>query len=442
MIWQHQRLDRDRLLTLHGQRVRVLHPGFRSVEGGPDFRGAVISVDGGPAVSGDVEVDLRPNGWKAHGHDANPAFAGVVLHVVWEEAGAVANEPPRLALRQALDAPIGELGFLLASQGEDLPEKTRGKCCEPFRALSGSQREELLRQAARTRFESKAAQYQARARQAGWEQALWEGLFRALGFKHNGWAMQVLAELRPRWQAKELGLIGTQARLLGLSGLLPQEPGREREGNYLRQIWDAWWRERDEFSDCILPRRLWRLHGVRPVNHPARRLALAAQWAVRGDLTTRLERWCSERNSARDWPGSLLHCLQGEPDPFWSRHYTFASKPLKADYPLLGGSRATDLAMNVVLPWLWVRAAEGGNETLKGQLESRYFQWPAAQDNAVLKLARQRLLGTSRRDDLRTAAAQQGLVQIARDFCAQSDAICTGCRMPDLVKDLREGMQV
>ena len=52
----------------------------------------------------------------------------------------------------------------------------------------------LLDAAARVRFQTKAAQFRARARHAGWEQALWEGLFRALGYKHNVWPMQNLAE--------------------------------------------------------------------------------------------------------------------------------------------------------------------------------------------------------------------------------------------------------
>jgi Protein of unknown function (DUF2851) len=43
-IWHHQRLVRDQLKTLDGETVRVLHPGFRNVEGGPDFRGAVGSI--------------------------------------------------------------------------------------------------------------------------------------------------------------------------------------------------------------------------------------------------------------------------------------------------------------------------------------------------------------------------------------------------------------
>mgnify|MGYP001589476754 FL=1 len=111
-IWQHQRLRRDQLRTLDGQSVRVLHPGFGSVEGGPDFRGAVVQFGGGAPVSGDIEVDLRDTGWRAHGHDRNPAFKNVILHVVWEGKFSAAR-PPLLLLREVLDAPLTELNFQL-----------------------------------------------------------------------------------------------------------------------------------------------------------------------------------------------------------------------------------------------------------------------------------------------------------------------------------------
>src|SRR5437879_3762152 len=83
-IWLHQRLQRDQLQTLDGQSVRVLHPGFHNVEGGPDFRGAMVQIGDRAVQTGDIEVDLRPSGWRAHGHDRNPAFKNVVLHVLWE----------------------------------------------------------------------------------------------------------------------------------------------------------------------------------------------------------------------------------------------------------------------------------------------------------------------------------------------------------------------
>src|ERR1035441_1647829 len=95
-IWQHQRLIREQLKTLDDQPVRILHPGFRSVEGGPDFCSAIVQIGDGPPRSGDVEVDLRASGWHAHGHDRNPAFQNVILHVIWESARPANGAPPTL----------------------------------------------------------------------------------------------------------------------------------------------------------------------------------------------------------------------------------------------------------------------------------------------------------------------------------------------------------
>jgi hypothetical protein len=39
---------------------------------------------------------------------------------------------------------------------------------------------------------------------------------------------------------------------------------------------------------------------------------------------------------------------------------------------------------------------------------------------------------------LRGAAAQQGLLQILRDFCDHSNALCESCRIPEMVKGWRE----
>ncbi|MGD0745417.1 MAG: hypothetical protein ABSA45_09705 [Verrucomicrobiota bacterium] len=93
--------------------------------------------------------------------------------------------------------------------------------------------------------------------------------------------------------------------------------------------------------------------------------------------------------------------------------------------------------MNVVLPWLWIRAAEGKNDKLRRVIEHRYFAWPGAGDNSVLKLARQRLLGGPPGRVLRSAAAQQGLMQIVRDFCEHSNAVCDDCRLPEWLGDWR-----
>ena len=449
-IWQHQRLLRSELKTTNGKSLRILHPGFISVEGGPDFRGAVLQFENEKPVSGDVEIDLQPSGWRAHGHDQNPHFKNVRLHVVWEtsfKAFAIQHLSfPTLALKDFLDAPLAELALALENE-TGLPEPMHGKCSAPLRELSGSALTDLLHAAAKVRLQNKANAMLARAKHSGWEQALWENLFRALGYKHNVWPMLNLAETKMRWQNCRQNSFELQSRLLGLSGLLPVELTRSQKTNdsFLRRAWDLWWRERDEFSDCSLPRTAWKFHGLRPANHPQRRLALAAHWLAAGTLVSAIEKWIATENFVSR-PAQLLESLhqilQVERDDFWSWHWTFNSVRLVKPQPLLGETRVSDLAVNVILPWLWLRAREGSNKKIQQEVERRFFIWPAADDNSVLKLARQRLLGSNESRLLKTAAQQQGLMQIVHDFCEHSNAICADCRFPELVQTWNQSAKV
>ena len=454
-IWQHQRLLRDQLKTTDGKSVRVLHPGFASAEGGPDFRGAVLQFEDEKPVVGEVEIDLQPGGWRAHGHDVNPNFKNVILHVVWEvgvqalacRAGGKPDKlklelqpaPISLPLKNFLDAPLAELALALENES-GLPEALRGKCSAPLRELSATQLSELLHAAAKVRFENKAKAMLARAKHSGWEAALWENLFRALGYKHNIWPMINLAETKPLWSRAADSAFEIQARLLGVSGLLPAELTRSQKfsDTFLRRAWDCWWRYRDEFAACTLPRTVWKFHGLRPANHPQRRLALASHWLASEKLVSKIENWCVTQVEDKALLDSLHKILQVQRDDFWSWHWTFNSARMTNPQPLLGEARVTDLAVNVVLPWLWIRAMEGGNEKILREVERRFFAWPSAEDNSVLKLARQRLLGTSGAKVLKGAAQQQGLMQIVRDFCEHSNAICADCRFPDLVNGWKQ----
>ena len=48
---------------------------------GPDFEAARLSI-GDDFFYGSVEFHLQSLGWKAHGHNKNPAYNQVILHVV------------------------------------------------------------------------------------------------------------------------------------------------------------------------------------------------------------------------------------------------------------------------------------------------------------------------------------------------------------------------
>jgi hypothetical protein len=220
--------------------------------------------------------------------------------------------------------------------------------------------------------------------------------------------------------------------------LLPPDISGAGADQYLRKLWDHWWRERESFSDAVLPRNLWRFSGLRPANQPQRRLALAAHWLSTQDFIPRLERWCTLEKPEESPAASLLARLQAPEDEFWSRHWGLRTAPLPRPQPLLGATRVTDLAINVILPWFWVRAAAGRNEPLRKLAEDRYRAWPAAQDNARLRLARRRMLGRPGAAKATLAATQQGLLQITRDFCDHSNAICADCRFPALVRAFEE----
>ena len=162
---------------------------------------------------------------------------------------------------------------------------------------------------------------------------------------------------------------------------------------------------------------------------------MAAHWLAAGDLPAKLEKWFTATLPDAALAESLLETLQVERDEFWSWHWTFRSARMSKPQPMLGAARVTDLAVNVILPWFWMRAAEGKNADLQRVAERRYYHWPAAEDNSVLRLARQRLLGGAKASVLKGAAAQQGLLQILRDFCDHSNALCEHCQFPELVRD-------
>ena len=80
-VWFLQELQAGEWRTRSGRRLAVRFAGRWNRGAGPDFRDAVIELDGEPRV-GDVEVHLYREDWWRHGHDADAGYDRVVLHVV------------------------------------------------------------------------------------------------------------------------------------------------------------------------------------------------------------------------------------------------------------------------------------------------------------------------------------------------------------------------
>ena len=444
MIWAHQRLKRDSLFGSSGERITVLHPGFWNREAGPDFQKAVVQIGEGRPRSGDIEIDLDSQGWLHHGHDKNPKYRRVILHIVWSRSSSNSNPcpVPTLSLEGCLDSPIEELRQWLLD-APACPPLIAGKCTAPLQDLPPDALHEILRQAAEIRFQLKAHEFLALAKTSGWDQALWEGLFTSLGYKQNPWPMRRLAELKPRWHPDAAlddrpSIKDFQRRLLGISGLIPNDPGKlpRSAAEYTQELWQGWWRERNLFEEVSIPPEAWQWNGIRPANHPQRRIALAAHWLADATFIPRLETWIETPTDVAKLNSSLLTILTPQEDVFWNRHWTLRSRAMDEPKPLLGPDRTTDIAMNVLLPWAWIRARLGHNDRLQNAILSRYLEFPAGSTNTVMRLAQNRLFAGKTSAFERKAALQQGVHQIVRDFCNTTDAVCTHCRFPELVRSL------
>lgn len=436
-IWQNQRIKRAVLRTTTGERLRILHPGFWNCEGGPDFKNAVIQIGSEKPIQGDIEIDMRPVDWRSHSHDSNPQYRNVILHIVWElsaDENCDVHHIPMLHLREYLEAPLAALEDSVGVElGTDIPVTSEGLCARVFKTWENEKIKLFLEHAALYRLEQKSVQLTARARDAGWEQALIEWLFRALGYKHNIWPFQCMGEIYPQIREIKNGLSDTtclEALLLGVSGLLPDDLPRVDEENdgYVRALWDFWWRERGALSEHILPQSVWRFHGIRPANHPQRRLALGARWLSDKRFVDKLRSWFNQ--DEKDCEKEFLRLLTPADENYWNWHYTIKSKRLSSPKPLIGNERATDIAMNVVLPWFFAMARENRDLESENRVINYYLNWSAGEDNAILKLARKRFFGSGCDLEISSAAMQQGLIQISKNFCENSDSLCSNCALP------------
>ena len=214
-------------VTLDGRKGRVLHPGFKNHEAGPDFRGAMVQIDGEPPRQGDVEVDLRSSGWRAHGHDRNPAFKNVVLHVVWKSRAAGIADIPVIALHdQPGRAACGQLDAWLGRDSlKTLPDELLGQCCGPLRDLPP---EKLTRTAASRRGSPVAGQGGA-IPGAGAADGLGTGIVGGLVSRARLQAKR-LADAQPRGM-RDLAMVlalrapagRAEPRVFDVGGLLPDD---------------------------------------------------------------------------------------------------------------------------------------------------------------------------------------------------------------------------
>jgi len=267
-IWLRQDFAGGGLKTTSGKPLRVVDPGRWNPQGGPDFKEARLEIAGHPVV-GDVEVHFNVADWWAHAHADNPSFDRVALHVVLdvnERPGPPARtargrEPEVLHLLPYLDRDLEAYATedaLLDLENLDELEWVAGFLARPI-----VERRRIIHERAEARWEQKVVFAEKRLADAGWDEACHQLALEVLGYARNRESMSKLALRYPlRGMAKRLG---------GSGGATPEDLFQSLQGE-------------------------WRLDGLRPANHPRRRLGQYAA-ILRADpkwpraLRLRLDEW-------------------------------------------------------------------------------------------------------------------------------------------------------
>jgi len=438
-IWYDQRLQLDQLVTTDGRRVRVLFPGWWNLEAGPDFRHATVQIGGGPEQTGDIEIHLRAGDWFQHGHDDDPRYNNVILHVVLWETGssglaqtAAGGTTPQLVLQHHLAEP---LEALFDELDLDAYPHNVGNHEGPCAALLGNTAPavigNLLDAAGDERFATKARKFARWSHRTGPEQAFYEGWMEALGYKQNKSAFRLLAQRLPLQSLRDYRP-QTAALLFGVASFLPTDQPAVKDElslDYVRRLWSQWWKQRPDFAGRVLPLAAWRLASTRPANHPHRRVGAAAA------LLRRHPNFAEKVIAAIESDGDPARLFLQVQDEYWSRHFTLGGRTQRAGVELIGAARAEEIVSNVVLPFVAASADERGDVKLQQRVFAQYARTPAQPSNATLRLAAQQLFGqvNAARAYLKTARRQQGLIQIFQDFCLHDKSVCRQCQFPEIV---------
>lgn len=264
-IWRQADFDRRGLVLTDGRSLQIRSTGGWNLLGGPDFRQARLVI-AGREITGDVEVHFHVADWRAHGHEADPAYANVVLHVVlFPPAGseAPARRPdgaaiPALVLLPLLYRDLEE--YASDDALEVITARDEWRHLEELAATPPVELQALLQRKARARWQQKVFFARLRVEKLGWRAAAHQTALEILGYRQNRAAMLAVAAKYP---------LEVWATGIDVSELFGGEPA------------------------------LWHLQGVRPANHPRLRLQQYQGWVA----------------ASPDWPEDLRGLFSAQAFP-------------------------------------------------------------------------------------------------------------------------------
>ena len=478
-IWSRQYLDHLGLKTTDGRAVQVIKTGDFNTDGGPDFRDAIVRIDG-TTYHGDVEIHRTLVDWRLHGHFADPRYNKVILHVVFERgpdkiATCVPSgrTVPVLLLEPFLTESIRTLWHKTIVDEQSLLKKAI-RCAVLNQSVDAGLLSGWIRRLAVERLELKLRRFDERLRELAqihllavhdyrdrharwhvqgdpddlppphreltqgqlaprefWDQLLYEGLMECLGYSKNQESFLRLARAVTlqaiRSHHIENNEEALQALLLGAAGLIPKigtlKDMESRE--FVRRLNHQWKAQKKFYRSSVLNAADWQFFPTRPVNFPTLRIAAATpliRTIICDDLFRRMIETLKTTDGKACVIPSLRKLLAIQPLPYWTRHYRFEYPCPKAVHPL--GPERTDSAItNVVIPLALLYARIFKDRIVRqGALRIFDSMPPAAENSITRAMERQLLKG---RLELTSVSTQQGVIQLYKFYC--SEERCAEC---------------
>jgi hypothetical protein len=411
-LWKYRLYDPEKLVDNDGNRIVVLHQGEYNLDSGPDFFNSRISIDG-TVWAGNVEIHTKASHFDLHGHQYDPAFNNVILHIVSENDKKVftAGGEELMTIEIKYDPSFYEKYISLVNNPYIIA------CQGDIKKLDNIYIRHWLNALVIERLQSKSELILKTFEQTGndWDETFYRLLTRYFGFRVNTEPFGMLAAALPfriiRKHADNRFQI--EALLFGTAGML-------EEGLFKDALADKY------YCDLIKEYRilsvkyslqpihgwLWKFSRLRPSNFPTVRISqLAALLSVAGGIFSKIL-------EAKDII-QLKEVLEVSASDYWDNHFVFGKKSIRVSKNT-GTQAAEIILINAVIPILFVYGQSRDNQDICERALTFLENIPAEKNNILDEWKITGILAES-------AFYSQSLIQLRNEYCKKRK--CLDCRI-------------
>lgn len=419
-LWKYGLYDHNRLSDSEKNKIIVLHPGEYNHDSGPDFFNARISING-TIWAGNVEIHIKSSHFNTHGHQHDPAFNNVILHVVADNDITVCNSNGEelLTTEISFDPMLFEKYTLLINNPYIIA------CQDNIIKYDNILFRHWLNALVIERFRVKSESILKIYGETGndWDETFYRLLTRYFGFRVNTEPFEMLAAALPFRIIRKHSdnIFQIEALLFGTAGLL--DPGLFKEtlsDEYYRNLMKEYTILAAKYSLQPLHGWLWKFSRLRPSNFPTVRISqLASMLSVTGGLFSRVI-------SSTDI-NSIKGLFEVSASSYWDTHFTFGK--VSREFVKNTGMQSVDiLLINAIIPLIFVYGQMRDNREITERAVSFLEKIDAEKNIIISEWSEAGIKADS-------AFYSQGLIQLRNEYCKRRR--CLDCRVGNNI--IRQG---